>query len=124
MDEIDEVTGLPRDDIELSVLANIEGAGTPSEAIQAAVNQVEVKTRKDGKPIGHKPLPFDVEVAEDTRDKPTPRMIAMANFIVDGMSPSDAYRKSYNADKSNDETVRQRRTKLCETKDLLYFYSH
>jgi hypothetical protein len=87
--------------------AIIEEERVYSEAIQAAVNQVEVKVRQDGKPIGHKPLENEVESR-----RITPLMKAFANYIVGGDSPELAYTKAYDCERLDVVTIKGRANKL------------
>lgn len=79
-----------------------------SEAIRAAVALVDVKTRSDGKPVGHKPT--EDELAESK--KVTPKMKLFASLIGEGLSPPEAYRKSYDCTNSSNATVVANANKL------------
>lgn len=81
--------------------ASIEGEGDYSEAIRSAALQVEVTTRGDGKPFGHKPLEEEVTESKKT----TTKMKLFASAIADGLSPAEAYRKVYDCSNSTNATV-------------------
>jgi hypothetical protein len=107
-DENTSETGLDYASMGIDIDAITEEERKHSEAIQAAVSLVEVKTRKDGKPIGHKPL--DDEELQGKRT--TPRMEAFASFIVGGDSAPEAYRKAYDCSRSTNATVVANANKL------------
>jgi len=81
--------------------ASIEGEGHESEAIRSAALQVEINTRGDGKPYGHKAS--DEDVAESK--KTTTKMKLFASAIGEGLSPAEAYRKVYDCSNSTNATV-------------------
>jgi len=63
-----------------------------SEAERAAVAQIPVKMRKDGKPIGSK---------EPKAPRTTARQKAFASLIIQGHSPREAYEKAYEVKSDN-----------------------
>jgi hypothetical protein len=82
--------------------ASTQGAGTHVVDIRSAVCQVEVKKKKNGLPRGvHKD-----ETSTNGRDKRlTPKMQAFASNIVQGMSPSDAYRRAYDCSNMSEASI-------------------
>ena len=82
--------------------ASTQGAGTHVVDIQTAVSQVEVKKKKNGLPRGvHKE-----ETSTNGRDKRmTAKMHAFASNIVQGMSPSDAYRRAYDCSNMSEASI-------------------
>jgi hypothetical protein len=108
--KMDENTNKHGDENNITVFnmdAIIEEERAYSEAIQAAVTQVEVKTRIDGRPVGHKPLENEVESR-----RITPMMKSFANYIVNGDSATLAYTKAYDCERLDEATVRMRANKL------------
>jgi predicted rRNA methylase YqxC with S4 and FtsJ domains len=81
--------------------ASIEGEGEYSEAIRQAVHQVEITTRIDGKPFGHKPNEDEIVESKKT----TTKMKLFASAIAEGLSPPEAYRKVYDCSNSTNATV-------------------
>jgi hypothetical protein len=81
--------------------AIIDGEREYSEAIRSAALQVEINTREDGKPHGHKPLADDVAESKKT----TTKMKLFASAISEGLSPAEAYRKVYDCANSTNATV-------------------
>lgn len=63
-----------------------------SEAERQAVAKVNVKRRKDGRPIGHK----EVKVGRTTA-----KQKAFASLIIQGHSPREAYEKAYEVKSNN-----------------------
>jgi hypothetical protein len=82
--------------------ASTLGEGTPVVDIRSAVAQVEVKKKKNGLPRGvHKD-----ETSTNGRDKRmTAKMHAFASNIVQGMSPSDAYRRAYDCSNMSEASI-------------------
>lgn len=82
--------------------ASTQGAGTHVVDIQTAVSQVEVKKKKNGLPRGvHKD-----ETSTNGKDKRmTAKMHAFASNIVQGMSPSDAYRRAYDCSNMSEASI-------------------
>ena len=82
--------------------ASTQGAGTHVVDIRSAVEQVEVKKKKNGLPRGvHKE-----ETSTNGRDKRmTAKMHAFASNIVQGMSPSDAYRRAYDTNNMSEASI-------------------
>jgi len=82
--------------------ASTQGAGTHVVDIQTAVAQVEIKKKKNGLPRGvHKD-----ETSTNGRDKRlTAKMHAFASNIVQGMSPSDAYRRAYDCSNMSEASI-------------------
>ena len=82
--------------------ASTQGAGTHVVDIQTAVSQVEVKKKKNGLPRGvHKD-----ETSTNGKDKRmTAKMHAFASIIVQGMSPSDAYRRAYDCSNMSEASI-------------------
>ena len=82
--------------------ASTEGAGTHVVDMQTAVAQVVVKKKKNGLPRGvHKD-----ETSTNGRDKRlTAKMHAFASNIVQGMSPSDAYRRAYDCSNMSEASI-------------------
>jgi hypothetical protein len=82
--------------------ASTQGAGTHVVDIRSAVAQVEVKKKKNGLPRGvHKE-----ETSTNGRDKRmTAKMHAFASNIVQGMSPSDAYRRAYDCSNMSEASI-------------------
>jgi hypothetical protein len=82
--------------------ASTEGAGTHVVDMQTAVAQVVVKNKKNGLPRGvHKD-----ETSTNGRDKRlTAKMHAFASNIVQGMSPSDAYRRAYDCSNMSEASI-------------------
>lgn len=82
--------------------ASTSGEGTPVVDIRSAVAQVEVKKKKNGLPRGvHKD-----ETSTNGRDKRmTAKMHAFASNIVQGMSPSDAYRRAYDTANMSEASI-------------------
>ncbi len=81
--------------------AIIDGDRDYSEAIRSAALQVEVTTRGDGKPYGHKPLEDEVTESKKT----TAKMKLFASAVMEGLSPAEAYRKAYDCSNSTNATV-------------------
>jgi hypothetical protein len=82
--------------------ASTSGEGVPVVDIRSAVAQVEVKKKKNGLPRGvHKD-----ETSTNGRDKRmTAKMHAFASNIVQGMSPSDAYRRAYDCSNMSEASI-------------------
>ena len=82
--------------------ASTQGAGTHVVDIRSAVANVEVKKKKNGLPRGvHKE-----ETSTNGRDKRlTAKMHAFASNIVQGMSPSDAYRRAYDCSNMSEASI-------------------
>lgn len=80
--------------------ASILMAGRDSEAIRSAVDQVVHKKKKNGLPYGvHKEELTDKQ-GNDRRM--TAKMHSFASNIVQGMSPTEAYKRSYDCAQSSD----------------------
>jgi len=89
-----------------TVLASTSHEGK-SEAIQSAVDRVEIKRKKNGLPVGVKDNP------NGKRDKQiTGKMQAFASYVINGDSPADAYRKAYDCKGSSDATIYARANEL------------
>lgn len=67
-----------------------------SERLRAAVESLDIKRTKDGKPYGLK---------LDTKGRITAKQRLFASLIVQGLSPREAYRKAYNCLTANESTV-------------------
>jgi hypothetical protein len=82
--------------------ASTTSSGDYVEDIRSAVAQVEVKKKKNGLPRGvHKD-----ETSTNGRDKRmTAKMHAFASNIVQGMSPSDAYRRAYDTANMSEASI-------------------
>lgn len=103
---IEETTGLDASMFEQ------EHASTNEEdysgAMRSAVESVEVPKKKNGLPRGVKE-----ESEPNGRDKRiTPKMRAFASYIVQGMTPRNAYRKAYDCDESAESTIANNANKL------------
>jgi hypothetical protein len=77
---------------------DIESSATvdQSERLRAAVESLDIKRTKDGKPYGLK---------LDTKGRITAKQRLFASLIVQGSSPREAYRKAYNCLTANESTV-------------------
>jgi hypothetical protein len=82
--------------------ASTTSSGGYVEDIRSAVAQVVVKKKKNGLPRGvHKD-----ETSTNGRDKRmTAKMHAFASNIVQGMSPSDAYRRAYDTNNMSEASI-------------------
>jgi hypothetical protein len=77
------------DELSNSAPVKAPTSAADSEAIQTAVAKIKEKKTKTGKVAGagkHKPTPYK---------RATPQMHIFAGHILRGMTPSDAYRNSY-----------------------------
>ena len=74
-----------------------------SEAMRNAVAKIQEKKRKDGRVYGYKEKP---------PARLTAKQRAFASYIVQGNSPSEAYRKAYETSTGNDSTVAVSANKL------------
>jgi len=78
-----------------------------SEAIQSAVDRVEIKRKKNGLPIGVR------HNQNNKRDKkPTGKMQAFASYIINGDAPKDAYRKAYDCSGMQEVSIIARANEL------------
>ena len=104
--KIEEQTGLDASVFESNdASTNDEGY---SEAMRTAVENIESPKKKNGKPYGVKD-----ETEPNGRDKRiTPKMRAFASYIVQGMTPRNAYRKAYDCDESAESTIANNANKL------------
>jgi hypothetical protein len=84
-----------------------------SEAIQSAVDRVEIKRKKNGLPIGVK-----TNRNGDRVGKPTAKMQAFASYIINGDTPAQAYRKAYDCSGSSDATVVTRANELMRHRSI------
>lgn len=79
------------------------------EDMRSRVSQVEVKTKKNGLPRGvHRD-----ETSTNGRDKRmTAKMHAFASNVVQGMSPSDAYRRAYDTSNMSEASTMSEANRL------------
>ena len=83
--------------------ASTSGEGTHVVDIRSAVAQVEVKKKKNGLPRGvHRE---ETSNAQGKDKRLTPKMQAFASNIVQGMSPSDAYRRAYDCSNMSEASI-------------------
>ena len=83
--------------------ASTQGAGTHVVDIRSAVAQVEVKKKKNGLPRGVHREETSNPQGKDKRM--TAKMHAFASNIVQGMSPSDAYRRAYDCSNMSEVSI-------------------
>ena len=80
--------------------------GRDSEAMRSAVAAVVVKTKKNGRPYG-------VNKTDGAIDKRmTPKMQSFASNIVQGMSPSDSYRRAYDCANMGEASIASEANRL------------
>ena len=83
--------------------ASTSGEGAYVEDIRSAVAQVEVKKKKNGLPRGvHRE---ETSNAQGKDKRLTAKMHAFASNIVQGMSPSDAYRRAYDCSNMSEASI-------------------
>ena len=83
--------------------ASTSGEGTHVVDIRSAVAQVEVKKKKNGLPRGvHRE---ETSNAQGKDKRMTAKMHAFASNIVQGMSPSDAYRRAYDCSNMSEASI-------------------
>jgi len=81
--------------------ASISKSGTDHEVMRTAINQMEVKMTKSGKPVGMK-VP---ETDKSTNKRMTNRMIHFVNLLISGNDHIDAYSTAYNCKGSSRATI-------------------
>jgi hypothetical protein len=81
--------------------ASISGSGTDHEVMRTAIDQIEVKRTKSGKPKGMKVEETD----ESTNKRMTNRMIHFVNLLVSGNDHITAYQTAYDCSGSTRATV-------------------
>ena len=92
--------------VDLVAIANAN-VGKPgiSESVANAVENSEVRLRKDGKPWGSR-------LKNESGKRITPKMRLFASLVAQGNSPREAYKQAYNASNCSDATVYASSNKL------------
>jgi hypothetical protein len=85
-----------------------KGSGTSPEGMRSAIERIEVKKTKTGKPKGMRVK----ETSNQTNKRPTARMIQFVNLLMTGNDHVTAYQGAYDCSKSTRASVIANANKL------------
>jgi hypothetical protein len=85
----------------IATSASIKGSGTTPEGMRSAIDRIEVKKTKSGKPKGMKVE----ETSKSTNKRMTNRMIHFVNLLVSGNDHITAYSTAYDVSGSTRATI-------------------